>query len=205
VSDTQMSAQDQAIDVHVPAFSVPTKKLAMWLFIIADTMTFAACLLAYGFLRNATPHWPRPFHSIVNVSLMTFILITTSLTMLLGIEAGKAGDKAKAFRWIMITAAGGAIFAFLHIREWFELIGEGMRMFKNPWGTGIFGASFFSITGLHLLHVTGGVIALLVVGIRYMRGRYNADDLEITGLYWHFVDLVWMFVVPLVYLMNLSR
>jgi cytochrome c oxidase subunit III len=186
-------------------FVMPTKKLAMWLFIIADTATFAACLVAYGFLRNATPNWPRPFHSLVNVGVMTFILITSSLTVLFGIEAAKAGDKRRAFRWIMITAAGGALFALLHIREWLVLIDEGMRMFKNPWGTGIFGASFFSITGLHLLHVTGGVIALVAVGIRYMRGRYGPDDVEITGLYWHFVDLVWMFVVPLVYLMNYSR
>src|SRR6201993_5515178 len=101
-----------------PAFSIPTKKLAMWLFIIADTMTFAACLLAYGFLRNGTTDWPRPFHSITNVAIMTFILLTSSLTMLLGIRAAKAGDKSAAFRWTMITAAGGFIFALLHIREW---------------------------------------------------------------------------------------
>src|SRR5579862_12681 len=123
---------------------------------------------------------------------MTFILVTSSLTMLFGIEAARAGDKAKAFRWTMITAAGGALFAILHIREWLALMDEGMTLLKNPWGTGIFGASFYSITGLHLLHVTGGVVALVVVGIRYMGGRYKADDLEITGLYWHFVDLVWM-------------
>ena len=188
-----------------PAFSVSAKKMAMWLFIIADTATFAACLVAYGFIRNATPNWPRPFHSITNVALMTFILVTSSLTMLFGIEAAKAGDKAKAFRWTMITAGGGALFALLHIREWLGLIGEGMTLFKNPWGTGLFGSMFFSITGLHLLHVTGGVIALIAVGIRYKGGRYGADDLEITGLYWHFVDLVWMFVVPLVYLLNLGH
>ena len=177
----------------------------MWLFIIADTATFAGCLVAYGFLRNATPDWPRPFESITNVAIMTFILVTSSLTMLLGIDAAKMGDKAKALRWTLITAGLGALFALLHIREWFALIGEGMTLFKNPWGTGLFGASFFSITGLHLLHVTGGVIALVAVGLRYKGGRYNADDLEITGLYWHFVDLVWMFVVPLVYLLNLKH
>jgi cytochrome c oxidase subunit 3 len=188
-----------------PAFSVPAKKMAMWLFIIADSATFAACLVAYGFLRNATPNWPRPFHSITNVSIMTFILVTSSLTMLFAMDAAKAGDKAKALRWTLITAAAGVIFALLHIREWMALIGEGMTLFKNPWGTGLFGSAFFSITGLHLLHVTCGVIALVVVGLRYQGGRYNADDLEITGLYWHFVDLVWMFVVPLVYLLNLSH
>jgi cytochrome c oxidase subunit 3 len=188
-----------------PAFSVPAKKMAMWLFIIADTATFAGCLVAYGFLRNSTPDWPRPFESITNVAIMTFVLVTSSLTMLLGIDAARMGDKGKALRWTLITALLGALFALLHIREWFGLIGEGMTLFKNPWGTGLFGASFFSITGLHLLHVTGGVIALIAVGLRYKGGRYNADDLEITGLYWHFVDLVWMFVVPLVYLLNLKH
>jgi cytochrome c oxidase subunit 3 len=188
-----------------PAFSIPAKKMAMWLFIIADSATFAACLVAYGYLRVADAHWPRPFHSITNVAIMTVILVTSSLTMLFGIDAAKAGDKAKAVRWTMITAAGGILFALLHIREWLGLIDEGMRLFQNPWGSALFGASFFSITGLHLLHVTGGVIALIVVGIRYKGGRYNSDDLEITGLYWHFVDLVWMFVVPLVYLLNLSH
>ena len=188
-----------------PAFSVPAKKMAMWLFIIADSATFAACLVAYGFIRNATPNWPRPFHSITNVAIMTFILVTSSLTMLFAIDAARKADKAGAFRWIMITAALGAVFAILHIREWMGLIGEGMTLFKNPWGTGLFGSAFFSITGLHLLHVTCGIVALVAVGLRYQSGRYNADDVEITGLYWHFVDLVWMFVVPLVYLLNLGH
>jgi cytochrome c oxidase subunit III len=188
-----------------PVFSIPTKKLAIWLFIIADTMTFAACLVAYGFLRNGSPTWPRPFHSITNVALMTFILLTSSLTMLFGLQSAKAEDKAGAFRWILITAALGIVFALLHIHEWLDLIGEGMTMFKNPWGDPLFGASFFSITGLHLTHVTCGVIALLAVGVRYKSGRYKADDIEVLGLYWHFVDLVWMFVVPLVYLLNLKH
>jgi cytochrome c oxidase subunit 3 len=191
--------------IGLAPFSVSAKKMAIWLFIIADAATFAACLVAYGFLRNGTANWPRPFHSIVNVSVMTFILLTSSLTMLLGVRAAKAGDKSRAFRWTMITAVMGILFAALHIREWMGLIDEGMSMFHNPWGTGLFGASFFSITGLHLLHVTGGVVALLAVGFRYMGGRYNADDLEVTGLYWHFVDLVWMFVVPFVYLLNLAH
>lgn len=202
---TGHSAAGHAAAMEKPTFSIPAKKMAMWLFIIADTATFAGCLVAYGFLRNATPNWPRPFESITNVAIMTFILVSSSLTMLLGIDAAKMGDKGKALRWTLITAALGALFALLHIREWFALIGEGMTLLKNPWGTGLFGASFFSITGLHLLHVTGGIIALVAVGLRYNGGRYNADDLEITGLYWHFVDLVWMFVVPLVYLLNLKH
>ena len=189
----------------LPPFSVAAKKMAIWLFIIADAATFAACLLAYGFLRNGNAQWPRPFHSVTNVAIMTFILLTSSLTMLLAVRAGSANDKPAAFRFTILTALLGIVFALLHIREWMGLIGEGMKMFSNPWGNPLFGASFFSITGLHLLHVTGGVIALIAVGLRYKGGRYNASDLEVTGLYWHFVDLVWMFVVPFVYLLNLAR
>jgi cytochrome c oxidase subunit 3 len=201
----QVSRSGATEVMTAPAFSVPAKKMAMWLFIIADSATFAGCLVAYGFIRNGTPDWPRPFHSITNVALMTFILLTSSLTMLFGIRSAQKGDKAAAFRWTMITAVAGILFAALHIREWMGMIGEGATLFHNPWGTPLFGSSFFSITGLHLLHVTAGVVALIAVGLRYRGGRYKADDLEITGLYWHFVDLVWMFVVPLVYLLNLAH
>jgi cytochrome c oxidase subunit III len=208
-ADLPMHAQvsrTQATDVMTaPTFSVPAKKMAMWLFIIADSATFAGCLVAYGFTRGATPNWPRPFHSITNVAIMTLILLTSSLTMLIAVRAAEIGQKAKAVFWIMITAAAGVLFAALHLREWMGMIEEGATLFHNPWGTPLFSSLFFSITGLHLMHVTGGVIALIAVGFRYRGGRYNADDIEITGLYWHFVDLVWMFVVPLVYLLNLSR
>src|SRR5258708_29295284 len=98
---------------------------------------------------------------------MTFILLTSSLTMLLGLRSARAGDKAGAFRWTMITAAAGILFALLHVREWLGLIGVGMTLFKNPWGTGLFGSSFFSITGLHLTHVTFVVLALILVVLRY--------------------------------------
>lgn len=204
-ADLTMEGHAPGLTVGLPPFDVAAKKMAIWLFIIADAATFAACLVAYGFIRNGTPFWPRPFHSIANVAPMTFILITSSLTMLLAVRAAKAADQSAAFRWTMITAALGVVFAILHINEWIGLIGEGMTLFHNPWGTPLFGASFFSITGLHLTHVTGGVIALIAVAIRYKSGRYNASDLEVTGLYWHFVDLVWIFVVPFVYLLNLGH
>ena len=204
-ADLTMGHHAPGLTVGLPPFSVSAKKMAVWLFIIADGATFAACLVAYGFLRNGSAEWPRPFHSMVNAGFMTFILLTSSLTMLLAVRAAKAGDKSTGFAWTMITALLGIGFALLHIREWLGLIGEGMTMFHNPWGTPLFGAAFFSITGLHLIHVTGGVIALLAVGLRYKGGRYNADDLEVMGLYWHFVDLVWMFVIPFVYLLNLGH
>ena len=209
MSHADMTMENHSVGgVGSSPFAMPSKKMAMWLFIISDTMTFAACLLAYGFLRNATPNWPTPFKfspTVLNAMLMTFILVTSSLTMLLGVRAARQGDRAGAFKFTMITAAFGILFAILHIREWLGMIDEGATLFHNPWGTGLFGASFFSITGLHLLHVTGGILALIVVGLRYKGGRYNADDMEILGLYWHFVDLVWMFVVPLVYLLNVAH
>jgi cytochrome c oxidase subunit III len=206
-ADTTMAGHSTAVMAE-PAFSVPAKRMAMWLFIIADSATFAGCLVAYGFLRNGTPNWPTPFPfapTVVNAMVMTLVLVSSSLTMLLGVRSAKMGDKAGAFRWTMITALAGVLFAVLHIREWLGMIHGGVTLFQNPWGTPLFGASFFSITGLHLLHVTGGVVALIAVGIRYKGGRYHADDLEITGLYWHFVDLVWMFVVPFVYLLNVAH
>lgn len=191
--------------VGLPPFAVPAKKMAMWLFIIADAATFAGCLVAYGFLRNGTPDWPRPFESMTNAALMTFILLTSSLTMLLGVRAAKAADRAGCFRWTMITMVLGIIFAALHIREWLELIDKGMKLSSNPWGSPHFGAAFFCITGLHLLHVTGGVIALFIIGLSWNAGHRTADDMETAGLYWHFVDLVWMFVVPFVYLLNMAH
>ena len=206
-SDMTMGTHPAVLERSSP-FAIPTKKLAMWLFIIADAATFAACLVAYGFLRNGSLNWPTPFKffpTVVNAMVMTFILITSSLTMFLGVRAAKMGDRSAAFRWTMITAAAGSLFALLHVREWIGLIDEGVRLFRNPWGNGLFGAAFFSITGLHLTHVTVGVIVLIVVGVRYKRGRFDADDIEITGLYWHFVDLVWMFVVPLVYFLNVAK
>lgn len=209
-----MSEAGLAMGGHVPGFTeespfaIPSKKLVMWLFIISDAVTFGALLFAYGYVKNASPDWPEPFKfspSIVNVMLMTFILVSSSLTMLVATRAAKSANKTGAIRWTFITVAGGILFALLHIREWVGLIREGVRLFQNPWGSPMFGATFFAITGLHLTHVIGGAIALTVVALGYKRGRYNSDDIETWSLYWHFVDLVWMFVVPMVYLLNISR
>lgn len=191
--------------MEAPPFAIPSKKLAIWLFIMSDVMTFAACLAVYAFLRNATPDWPRPFHSVTSVGIMTLVMLTSGLTMLIALQAAKAGDKARAFRWMMITAAAGAIFTVLHIRDWAGMISQGVGLFQNPWGTAAFGAAFYSITGFSLLHISVGTIALAIVALRYQGGRYNADDIEVVNLFWQFVGLVWLFIVPVVYLMNVAR
>lgn len=209
-----MSELDHAVQGHGPAlmepspYAIPSRKLTMWLFIISDAVTFGAILFGYGYLRTASSDWPTPFKfypSIFNVMIMTFVLITSSLTMLGAVDSAKAGDKGKTGRFLWATMLLGVVFAGLHIREWFGLIDDGVRLFQNPWGSPLFGATFFSITGLHLLHVISGVIAIGVIARGFLRGSLTAGHVEITGLYWHFVDLVWMFVVPLVYLLNLAR
>lgn len=191
--------------MEAPPFAIPSKKLAMWLFIMSDVMTFAACVAAYAFLRNATPEWPRPFHSVTNVAVMTIIMLASSATMLIAFRAARVGDKAGAFRWMLITAAAGFVFTLLHIRDWMGMMSQGVGLFQNPWGPAAFGAAFYSITGFSLLHISVGTIALFAVAIRYQGGRYNADDIEIVNIFWQFVGLVWLFIVPVVYLMNVAR
>jgi cytochrome c oxidase subunit III len=187
-------------------YGIQSKKLAMWLFIIADAATFGAILFAYGFVRIGSPDWTRPFAfspTIVNGMVMTFVLLTSSLTMIGAVQAAKAGRKSSCAGWLGVTMLLGSIFATLHLREWFKMFDEGWRLFQNPMGgSALFGATFFSITGLHLLHVISGVVAIAVIAIGFNRARLDAGHVETTGLYWHFVDVVWMFVFPLVYLMN---
>jgi heme/copper-type cytochrome/quinol oxidase subunit 3 len=189
-----------------PIGAVQTKKFVMWLFIIADAATFGAILFGYGYLRVGSLNWTRPFAfspSIINALVMTVVLLTSSLTMLIAVSAARDGRKSDAVRWLGATMLLGAVFAALHLREWASLIGEGWSLSANPMGgSTLVGATFFGITGLHLLHVVSGVIAIGVMTIGFNRGRWDASYVETTGLYWHFVDLVWMFVFPLVYLLN---
>jgi cytochrome c oxidase subunit 3 len=186
-------------------YGFQTKKLVMWLFIIADSATFGAILFAYGYVRVGSPNWTKPFAfspTILNGMVMTFVLLTSSLTMLGAVRAANA-RRSSAIRWLGATILLGTAFAALHLREWFAMFHEGWSPSHNPLGgSPLFGAAFFGITGLHLLHVVCGVIAIGVVTLLYRRGRLDASYIETTGLYWHFVDLVWMFVFPLVYLLN---
>jgi cytochrome c oxidase subunit 3 len=187
-------------------YGIQSKKLAMWLFIISDAATFGAFLFSYGYTRVSSLNWVAPFEfspTILNAMIMTVVLLTSSLTMLAAVRAASAGDKSSANKWLAATMLLGAVFATLHLREWFSMFHEGWRMSQNPTGGAVqFGAAFFSVTGLHLLHVISGVVALLVITLGFNSGRFDAKHVETTGLYWHFVDVVWMFVFPLMYLLN---
>jgi len=194
-------------DGGVLPYSVGHKKLGMWLFIVSDALTFSALLMGYSYLRVATPHWPTPFHlwpSIAFSTLMTFCLLSSSLTMVLAVNASFRQDRAGTVRWILATMLGGLAFMILHLKEWNTLIHEGVTLVSNPWGTPLFGATFFGITGLHMFHVFTGVLYLAGIAIGVAKGRFTAEHVEVCGLYWHFVDLVWMFVFPLVYLLSVQ-
>ena len=208
MSDTEMSLALSHGVLEDSPFGIESRKLVMWLFIMADAATFGALLFGYGYLRVGSPNWVRPFPfipTILNGMVMTVVLLTSSLTMLAAVRAAQAGGERRreCVRWLAVTAGLGAVFAVLHLREWFNLFAEGWSPSTNPTGGPVlFGGTFFGITGLHLLHVLCGVVAILVVALAFKRGRLDPSHVETTGLYWHFVDLVWMFVFPLVYLMN---
>ena len=187
-------------------FAVGDKKLGMWLFIVSDALTFAALLVTYSYVRVVND-WPHPFDffpAIIFSSVMTLVLLSSSLTMVFGVDAAAHNDRKATVKWVWLTALGGVVFIVLHLYEWNHLIHDGVRPFENPYGTPLFGASFFLITGLHMTHVLIGVIYLSVIALRYGGGTYDAEDVEVSGLYWHFVDLVWMFVFPLIYLMSVK-
>ena len=204
-------------DGGVLPYRVGHRKLGMWLFIVSDSLTFSALLIGYSYLR-ASNVWPTPFPffpSIVFSSVMTFCLLSSSLTMVFAVSASSRGDRAKARKWILGTIFFGLAFLVLHLIEWNHLISDGLRPFSLPaeWVTRyaapdgtlpspLFGATFFTITGLHMFHVFTGTIYLAVVAARVNKLKH--EDVEISGLYWHFVDLVWMFVFPLIYIMSVD-
>ena len=180
-------------------------KLGMWVFLAGDAMSFGALLAGYGALRAGALDWPIPQHvlGITLTAFMTFLLICSSLTMVKGLSAIRHNDTKGMVRYLLLTICGGVIFLGLQAYEWTHLINEGLTLSSNPFGNYLFGTTFFAITGFHGAHVTGGVIYLTLVVLNGLRGKYSAHNfngVEIAGLYWHFVDLVWILVFTFVYL-----
>jgi cytochrome c oxidase subunit III len=181
-------------------YNVSNKKLGMWLFIASDAATFAAVLAAYAFLRTTSPAWPAPFHSIAAPAAMTVLLLSSSLTMASATRAAGKGKKRPAIYFMGLTILCGLGFLMLHFNEWRELIQQGVRLHDNPWEAPLFGATFFSLTGLHMAHVAIGLLYLSIIALRFAGARSTVDDLEVSALYWYFVDVVWMFLFPTIYL-----
>jgi cytochrome c oxidase subunit 3 len=198
-------------------FQVPWGKAMMWFFLLSDTFIFGCFLTSYMTVRmSARDAWPVPSEvfalsfggepiPLILIAIMTFILISSSGTMAMAVNMGYRGDRNKAF-WLMLATAGfGVMFVSMQAFEWTKLIMEGVRLWSNPMGASQFGSTFFMITGFHGLHVSAGVIYLVVVARRirsgfYDRTRGNYEMVEIAGLYWHFVDLVWVFIFAFFYL-----
>jgi cytochrome c oxidase subunit III len=206
MSEAKAATMDSVWQGGGSPYAIGSKKFGMWLFIISDALTFSALLVAYTYVRLATPEWPKPFHfapSIVFSSVMTFCLLSSSLTMVMAVHAMNQGNRKGAVKWIAGTMVGGAAFVVLHMSEWLKLINvEHVTPLNNPWGVPLFGGTFFALTGLHMTHVVLGLIYLAIIAQGVARGKFKAEDVEVSGLYWHFVDLVWMFIFPLVYLMS---
>jgi cytochrome c oxidase subunit 3 len=198
------------------AFHVSWGKAMMWIFLLSDTFIFGTFLTGYMSVRSATTvPWPNPSEvfalhvggsnvPLLLIAIMTFVLITSSGTMAMAVNCAYRRDRANAAALMVATAAFGEIFVAMQAFEWSKLIMEGVRPWGNPMGAAQFGSTFFMITGFHGLHVTCGVIYLLVVAWKVWRGDYektgNYQIVEIAGLYWHFVDLVWVFIFAFFYL-----
>jgi cytochrome c oxidase subunit 3 len=199
------------------AFQVPWGKAMMWIFLLSDTFIFSCFLTSYMNVRmSTTVPWPNPsevFALTINgnhiplllIAIMTFILISSSGTMAMAVNFGYRKDRVKTAVLMLATAAFGLSFVGMQAFEWTKLImEEGVRPWGNPMGAAQFGASFFMITGFHGLHVSAGVIYLSVIAFKVYRGDYdksgNYEAIEIAGLYWHFVDLVWVFIFAFFYL-----
>jgi heme/copper-type cytochrome/quinol oxidase subunit 3 len=181
-------------------------KLGMWIFLVGDAVGFGVLLASYGAMRATSADWPSPYEVLgINLTaFMTFLLICSSVTMVKALEWLGRGDRIRCRTFLAGTAIGGAIFVGLQAYEWSKLIHEGLHINGNPWGASLFGTSFFLVTGFHGLHVTGGVIYLLAIHkviSRVSDMRWNYMVTEIAGLYWHFVDLVWIMVFTFVYLL----
>jgi len=188
----------------VSPFGATWQKTMMWIFIVTDGLLFAGLLCAYAFLRMAShTDWPAQTEvfSIPFIALMTFILITSSATMGCAVAASQRSDWAAVRRFLLFTIVGGFAFLGCQAYEWTHFIHEGARLTSNPWGAPQFAASFFVLTGFHGSHVLSGVTILTITLIRSSMGKTPAQNVEMAGLYWHFVDLVWVFIFTLFYLL----
>jgi cytochrome c oxidase subunit 3 len=198
------------------AFQVPWGKAMMWIFLLSDTFIFGSFLTGYMTVRLSTVvPWPNPSEvfaltlggvkiPLILIAIMTMVLITSSGTMAMAVNCAYRRDRVKTMVLMLATAALGLTFVGMQAFEWTKLIlDEGVRPWSNPMGAAQFGSCFFMITGFHGLHVSVGVIYLSIVALKVLRGDYegtNYEIVEIAGLYWHFVDLVWVFIFAFFYL-----
>jgi len=187
-------------------------KVGMWIFIAQDGMAFGGLLLAYALLRIFSPDWPVPT-DILGISLTataTFILICSSLTMVMAVDASQHNDKGRTAFWLSLTILGGLTFLGIQAYEYTHLSHAGIGLATSSWEgesvNNLFGSTFYVVTGFHGMHVTAGVIYLICILVGTLKGKYtkggiSSSPVELVGLFWHFVDLVWILVFTFIYLL----
>lgn len=210
MSNSHAAPAEVPVDPHVG--HATGGKVAMWLFIAQDGMSFGGLLLAYGILRVTANDWPIPENvlGIALTAVATFILICSSVSMVFAVDAAKERDQGALVKWLMWTILGGVAFLGIQAYEYTHLVHEGITMTSSTWDgetlNPLFGATFYAVTGFHGLHVLSGVIYLLCILRKattgaYTQGGVSYSPVELVGLFWHFVDLVWILVFTFIYLL----
>jgi heme/copper-type cytochrome/quinol oxidase subunit 3 len=185
---------------HITTTGVSNEKLAMWAFLGSECLLFGALISTYFLYRGRSVVGPTPkqVYDIPYTSISSFVLLMSSLTMVLALAAIQRGDHRRLRLWLTATALLGTVFIGGQVYEFTSFIHEGLTLKTN-----LFGSSFFVLTGFHGVHVTVGIIMLLSLVMMSARGKIpqsKAEVIEIAGLYWHFVDIVWIVIFTVVYL-----
>lgn len=208
---------DQTITMNKAFGNATTGKIAMWLFLVMDALTFGAILIGGVALRNAADSWPLA-GSILNIPLTafnTFLLICTSFTMVMSLQGLREGSQKRFLMFLRLTILGGLTFLGIQIFEYYHFVAGseelGVALASNSMSgnqfipsTSIYAAVFYTTTTFHGLHVLSGVIYLTTIMLQGMKGIYtsmNYDRVEIAALFWHFVDLIWILVFTIIYLL----
>ena len=198
---------DTAVHAHGPAAWPPDAqygaatpgKIGMWIFLVSDAFSFGGLLIGLGILKSRSPEWVQPGEPALAIPFtagLTFLLVASSLTNVLAWAAAAEGRRRSAAALLAVTALGGLLFLAGQYHEWSTHLHHGL-----VFGRSARASTFYVITGFHGLHVTVGVLYILAILAMYLRGRADAHHVELLGLYWCFVDFVWIFVFSFVYLM----
>jgi cytochrome c oxidase subunit 3 len=181
-------------------------KIGTWIFLISDAFSFGGLLLAYGILRAGSSLWWRPDEPALGINFtagLTFLLICSSVTMVLAVAAAREGRRDATVRFLALTVLGGVLFLTGQFHEYFGIHERGLIARGLVFGHSARATTFFLITSFHGFHVFSGVVLLTVMLVRTRQGKHdggNHDAIEAAGLFWHFVDLVWILVFTFVYL-----
>ncbi len=175
----------------------------MWWFLLSDALMFAGLLLGYGILRGGATLWRHPHQPDYGINFtagLTFLLICSSITMVLAYAASVEGDRKGTVRFLLFTAFGGILFLCGQYQEYFGIWHPGLTKRGLVFGENAYANCFYVVTSFHGFHVFSGVMILLITALQTARGKTNSNHIEIVGLFWHFVDLIWILVFTLIYL-----